>query len=81
MGSWRDVSLGTTKNNVVGCCRDESTGVVKEGTEVNHKSFIKVLWIFICGRKGEEVIGFCREGVHRCYGKGPIGTPEKSMQA
>ena len=81
MGSWRDVSSGTTKNKAIGCCREESTGVVKEGMQVKHNSFIKELWIFFCGHKGEEVTGFCREGLHACYGKGPIGTLERSLQA
>ena len=81
VGSWRDVYLGTTKNKAFGSCGEESTGVVKEGMQVKNKSFIKELWILFCGKKGEEVMGFCREGVHGCYGKGPIGTRERSLQA
>ena len=75
------MSSGTTKNKVVGCCREESMGVVKEGMQVKHNSFIKELWICVCGRKREEVMGFCREGVYGCYGERPIGTAERSMQS
>ena len=48
---------------------------------MNHNSFLNELWICVCGCKGEEVTGFCREGVHGCYREGPIGTAEISMQA
>ena len=44
-GSCRDVSSGTTNNKDVGCCREESMGVVKEGLQLNHNSFIEELWI------------------------------------
>ena len=39
------MSLGTTNNKNVGCCREESMGVVKEGLQLKHKSFIEELWI------------------------------------
>ena len=81
MGSCRDVSSGTKKNKAMGCCREESMGVVKEGMQVKHNSFIKELWICVCGRKREEVMGFCREGIYRCYGERPIGIAERSLEA
>jgi len=81
LGSCRDVSLGTTNNKAVGCCREESTSVVKEGLQVKHNSFIEELWICVCGHKGEEVMGFCKERVHGFYGERPISTSERSLQA
>ena len=79
--SCRDISSGTTKNKAVGCCREESTSVVKEGMQVKHNSFTEELWICVCGRKGEEVTGFCKEGVHGFYGERPISTSERILQA